>query len=38
VGVVTVMQLRNMEEEQKTDRSTVEQISKIIRFLQNIED
>jgi len=27
-----------MEEEQKIDRVTVEQISKVIRFLWNIED
>jgi hypothetical protein len=30
--------LKNMEEEQKIDRVTVEQISKVIRFLWNIED
>ena len=30
--------LRNIEDEEKSDRETVEQISKIIRFLWNIED
>ena len=30
--------LRNIEEEEKADRETVEEISKIIRFLWNIED
>ena len=30
--------LKNIEEEQKADRETVEQISKIIKFLWNIED
>jgi len=30
--------LRNMEEDQKVDNATVEQISKIMRFLRNIED
>ena len=30
--------LKNIEEEQEADRETVEQISKIIRFLWNIED
>ena len=38
LGMVTAIQLRNLEEEQKTDRTTVEQIAKIIRFLRNIED
>ena len=36
--MVTSIPLKNMEEEQKADRETVEQISKIIRFLWNIED
>jgi hypothetical protein len=30
--------LKNIEEEQKTDRATVRQIGKIMRFLRNIED
>jgi len=30
--------LRNIEEDQKADRETIEEISKIIRFLWNIED
>jgi len=34
----TVIQLKNIEEDQKTDKSTVEQIAKIIHFLRNIED
>jgi len=36
--MVTNIPLKNIEEEQKTDRVKVEQISKIIRFLWNIED
>ena len=36
--MVTSIPLKNIEEEQKADRETVEQISKIIRFLWNIED
>ncbi|MGO8805899.1 MAG: hypothetical protein ACLQO7_04755 [Candidatus Bathyarchaeia archaeon] len=36
--MVTSIPLKNIEEEQKTDQATVEQISKIIRFLWNIED
>jgi hypothetical protein len=36
--MVTTIPLRNIEEEQKADRVKVEQISKIIRFLWNIED
>ena len=36
--MVTSIPLKNIEEEQKADRATVEQISKIIRFLRNIED
>jgi hypothetical protein len=36
--MVTAIPLRNIEEEQKTNRATVEQISKIIRFLRDIED
>jgi hypothetical protein len=36
--MVTSIPLKNIEEEQKTDAATVEQISKIIRFLWNIED
>lgn len=36
--MVTSIPLKNIEEEQKTDRATAEQISKIIRFLWNIED
>jgi hypothetical protein len=36
---VTSISLKNMEEEeQKTDRATAERISRIIRFLWNIED
>jgi len=38
IVMVTAIQLRNMEEEQKTDRSTAEQVAKIIHFLRNIED
>jgi len=34
----TSIPLKNIEEEEKADRETVEQISKIIRFLWNIED
>ena len=30
--------LKNIEEEQKVDYATVEQIAKIMRFLRNIED
>lgn len=30
--------LKNIEEEQKTDRYTVQQIAKIMQFLRNIED
>ena len=30
--------LKNIEEEQKADRTTVQQIAKIMRFLRNIED
>lgn len=36
--MVTAIPLKDIEEEQKADRETVEQISKIIRFLWNIED
>ena len=36
--MVNSIPLKNIEEEQKIDRATVEQISKIIRFLRNIED
>jgi len=36
--MVTAIPLKNIEEEQKVDRATVEQIAKIIRFLRNIED
>ena len=36
--MVSSIPLKNMEEEQKVDRETVEQISKIIKFLWNIED
>ncbi len=30
--------IKNIEEEQKTDRSTLQQIAKIMHFLRNIED
>lgn len=30
--------LKNIEQEQKVDYATVEQIAKIMRFLRNIED
>jgi hypothetical protein len=30
--------LKNIEEEQKVDYATLEQIAKIMRFLRNIED
>jgi hypothetical protein len=33
-----IIPLKNMEEEQKTDRYTVQQIAKIMQFLKNIED
>jgi hypothetical protein len=36
--MVTSIPLKNIEEEHKADQETVEQISKIIRFLWNIED
>ena len=37
--MVNSIPLKNIEEEeQKVDHSTVEQISKIMRFLRNIED
>jgi hypothetical protein len=36
--MVASITLKNMEEEQKIDRATAEQIAKIIRFLRNIED
>ena len=36
--MVIAIPLKNIEEEQKVDRATVEQISKIMRFLRNIED
>jgi hypothetical protein len=36
--MVTAIPLKNIEEEQKADRSTVEKIAKIIQFLRNIED
>jgi hypothetical protein len=36
--MVIAIPLKNIEEEQKVDRATAEQISKIIRFLRNIED
>jgi hypothetical protein len=36
--MATAIPLKNIEEEQKADQETVEQISKIIRFLWNIED
>jgi len=36
--MVTSIQLRNIEEVQIIDRTTIEQIAKIIRFLKNIED
>ena len=36
--MVTSIPLKNIEEEQKADEAIVEQISKIIRFLWNIED
>ncbi len=36
--MANVIPLKNMEEEQKVDYATVEQIEKIMRFLRNIED
>jgi len=36
--MVNAIPLKNIEEEQKTDPSTVQQIAKIMRFLRNIED
>ncbi len=36
--MVNAIPLKNMEEEQKTDVSTVQQVAKIMRFLRNIED
>lgn len=36
--MATSIPLKNMEEEQKFDSATVDQIAKIIRFLRNIED
>jgi len=36
--MVSAIQLKNIEEEQKVDRAAAEQIAKIIRFLRNIED
>ena len=36
--MVSAIPLKNIEEEQKVDRVTAEQIAKIIRFLRNIED
>lgn len=36
--MVSAIPLKNMEEEQKVDRVTAEQIAKIIHFLRNIED
>jgi hypothetical protein len=33
-----VIPLKNIEEEQKTDRYTVQQIAKIMRFLRNMEE
>jgi hypothetical protein len=30
--------IKNIDEEQKTDRSTLQQIAKIMHFLRNIED
>jgi hypothetical protein len=36
--MVTAIPLKNIEEEQKVDRATAEQIAKIMRFLRNIED
>jgi len=36
--MATSIPLKNIEEEQKFDRATVDQIAKIIRFLRNIED
>ncbi len=36
--MVSAIPLKNIEEEQKVDRATAEQIAKIMRFLRNIED
>jgi hypothetical protein len=33
-----IIPLKNIEEEQNTDRYTVQQIAKIMQFLRNIED
>jgi hypothetical protein len=33
-----IIPLKNIEEEQKTDRYTVQKIAKIIQFLKNLED
>jgi len=33
-----IIPLKNIEEEQKIDRYTVQQIAKIMQFLRNIED
>jgi len=33
-----IIPLKNIEEEQKTDRHTIQQIAKIMQFLRNIED
>jgi hypothetical protein len=36
--MVSAIPLKNIEEEQKVDRATAEQIAKIMQFLRNIED
>lgn len=36
--MVNAIPLKNIEEEQKIERVTLEQIAKILRFLRNIED
>lgn len=36
--MASTIPLRNIEEDQKTDQETLEEIAKIIRFLWNIED
>jgi hypothetical protein len=36
--MANVIPLKNIEEEQKIDCATLEQVAKIMRFLRNIED
>ena len=38
LDMANAIPLKNIEEEQKVDYATVEQIAKIMRFLRNIED